>query len=94
MKTNKKIVGHKHPIIGPQCVTSIADLEFITPPQNQGQIVEISYACDEDGFYRRTIDHSLQTRIIEFASWQSWSNDPLPDPDLGDWIVLGRMRVM
>ncbi len=46
----------------PELVESIAKrvkgLSFVTPPENQGQIVIVSYACDADYIYARAIDQS------------------------------------
>lgn len=68
-------------------------MNFITPPRNCGQIVVCSYACDEDGIYKRTIDTSDMTSVFEFAHWDSWSglpecdfqNGPPQEPDLMEW---------
>ena len=37
-------------------------MQWHTPPENQGQIVEVSYACDRaDYFYMRSHDRSDRT---------------------------------
>lgn len=42
----------------------VADLRFVTPPENGGQIVEVSYACDADNIYERIHDRSDRTTVI------------------------------
>ena len=44
-------------------------MAWIVPPENQGQIVEVSYASDHvGGIYRRTFNKSEGTVIIETAN--------------------------
>lgn len=41
---------------------------FVIPPENQGQIVEVSYAWDEDGLlFRRVLDKSDQSEELYIA---------------------------
>lgn len=64
-------------------------LEFFTPPCNQGQTVEVSYAVDwELGMlWRKTEDFSTQTTRYEFTEappmmeWRPWQEDPMRDED-------------
>lgn len=46
-------------------------LDYHTIPQDQGQIVEISYACDERGLYRKTHDRSDRTTGYKFAPYNA-----------------------
>jgi hypothetical protein len=47
--------------------------DYITPPENQGQIVIISYASDADGVFRRTVDQSGQRpMVIEYIYWDDY----------------------
>ena len=62
-------------------------LEYVIPLCNMGQIVEISYACDENYIYERSYDRSNQTTVYarfehpdtegEFEPWNG-------EPKLGD----------
>jgi hypothetical protein len=47
--------------------TDLYALDFVTPQGNQGQIMRVSYAMDEDGHYvyRRTYDRSDGTLIFD-----------------------------
>ena len=63
------------------------------PPRNHGQIVEIAYASDPIGVYRRTTDQSdhsssysyipwdyLYEKIEEDFTWDPWNGQPgIPD---------------
>lgn len=59
---------------------------FLTPPQNEGQIVEVSYAWDDKGnLYRRVYDASDRTK--EFYIGKRSQVDKIPE----DWLpVNGR----
>lgn len=49
--------------------------DYITPPENLGQIVIVSYASDEDGVFRRTVDQSSSdgdTIMIEYIYWDEY----------------------
>ena len=39
-------------------------MAFLTPPENQGQMVDISYSCTEDYILKRTEDRSDRTLTI------------------------------
>jgi hypothetical protein len=50
---------------------------FVIPPQNQGQIVEYSYAWDEDGIlFRRVVDKSDQSEELYVADNDEEKNVP------------------
>lgn len=40
-----------------------------TLPEDGGQIVDRSYAIDQDGLYRLTFDQSDQSLMVEFAEY-------------------------
>jgi len=40
--------------------SQIDDLRFFQMPQDGGQIVSVTYACDESGVYCRTVDQSYR----------------------------------
>lgn len=47
----------------------VESLEFQARPQDQGQIVDIAYAADEHGVWRRTHDGSDRTTVYEFGKY-------------------------
>ncbi len=62
-------------------------LDWHTPPVNQAQIVEVSYAADPwtESYWRRTWDHSDNSFDYEVCSyrdapveldWQPWNEEP------------------
>lgn len=53
----------------------IDDLQFHMMPQSAGQIVEVSYAADEDGLWCRTYDRSDNSVWYEFALYYSRSKE-------------------
>jgi hypothetical protein len=68
------------------------NLNFVTPPENQGQIVIVSYACDGDYIYKRTYDQSDQEETIRLyehpgegdeEEWGPWNRSPR----LGDLVA-------
>jgi hypothetical protein len=61
----------------------IADLNFVTPPENQGQIVLVSYACDGDYIYARAHDQSDRSTAVSVyehpetdSDWQPQNGAP------------------
>ena len=50
---------------------SASDIQgpFITPPENAGQIVEVSYACTEDYILQLTEDRSDRSSEIIAYGW-------------------------
>ena len=52
------------------CESKIEELDFQMMPCDGGQIVEISYACDENGVYRRCHDRSDRSISYDFASYR------------------------
>ncbi len=42
----------------------IKEVSFVTPPENQGQIVLVSYGCDADYIYERSYDQSDRSTTI------------------------------
>lgn len=44
------------------------DVTFHTPPKNQGQIVTVSFGADAEFFYRKTVDRSENSTVIEHCS--------------------------
>lgn len=72
----------------------IADVNFITPPENQGQIVLVSYACDGDYIYERTYDQSDRTTIVCVYEHPDTDQDWEPQnsvPSTGD--LVARVKV-
>ena len=74
----------------------LVDMAWHTPPANQGQSVEVSYASDHCGrYYERTVDHSdgsYRYRATPFGSledhrsWQPWND--VPDIAEFDWCDI------
>jgi len=57
--------------------------DYITPPENQGQIVIVSYASDGEGVLRRTVDQSGQRpTLIEHISWDAFLDH---EPEYEPW---------
>jgi hypothetical protein len=48
-------------------MTNYKSLNYIIPPRNQGQIVEVSYAITPDEVVRRTTDRSDGSVMFETA---------------------------
>ena len=79
----------------------LEDLEWHTPPANQGQAVLVAYAVDPGGLFRRVEDQSFTWGHPErvqysWVSWdlvedeeadQPWNGEPDVDPDL--WVTCG-----
>jgi hypothetical protein len=65
---------------------------FHTPPANQGQIVEVSYAYILDGVVRRTHDRSTQRESYLFAWWtpqlRAWTGPWNTAPPPTRWYAL------
>lgn len=57
-----------------------SNLTFIVPPECQGQMVEYSYACDENTAYQRVTDRSSRTVALYTADWAD-----LPDDAFSSW---------
>jgi len=72
------------------------ELDLVTPPECQGQIVEVSYAWHECSLYRHTFDRSDRTAVLERCedaseipeSWHPCNGCPPGESDL-KWIVVG-----
>lgn len=71
------------PITKENVVRWTQDLKFTTPPENQGQIVLVSYACDADFIYESSYDQSdrsTSVRVYEHPStdcvWEPWNQVP------------------
>jgi len=72
---------------------------YHVPPENQGQIVEVSYGCDEDYVYRKTYDRS--DRTTAYARFehpdtpeQEFDFDPWNgEPSLGDEVPFTKDEV-
>jgi len=47
----------------------IGSLRFWMMPQDGGQIVEVTYAVDEDGVWSRTYDRSDRSQSYHFAAY-------------------------
>jgi len=72
-------------------VIYLEDLVFHTPPRLQGPMIEVSYASDENGVVRRTVDRSDRTTSYEWASWddfhgpfEPWNEEP-PGAARAEW---------
>lgn len=59
-------------------------MTFHTPPENQGQMVEVSYASDGEYAYRRVYDCSDRSESIERVAWGDWWAD-VPEGTNIDW---------
>jgi len=68
---------------------------FITPPENGGQIVTVSYACTECYILAKTYDASDRTEKIEAFEWpedEEGSFGPQNGaPDLGDFAGIAEI---
>lgn len=59
-----------------------AEVEFYVPPKNQGQIVEVSYGCDEIYVYRLWHDRSdgekryARSRLLTDDDGCYWNHSP------------------
>lgn len=53
----------------------INSLEFRTMPRDEGQIVEVSYACDEDGVWCQIYDRSDGSVVHEFAKYYAKASE-------------------
>jgi hypothetical protein len=42
----------------------LPNVAFTVPPQNQGQIVQVSYGCTPDYIFKRSLDKSDRTVIV------------------------------
>ena len=67
-------------------------MQFHTPPENQGQIVLVSYGWSDGTLYRRTLDQSDRSVVIrstdpwywvennkqvaQLENWDPWNNAP------------------
>lgn len=71
-------------------------MQLDTPPQNQGQIVEVSYGWHEGTLYRRVYDHSDRSeawsradadaaRELASTDWEPWNADCPLERD--DWVA-------
>lgn len=47
----------------------LESLDFQTCPQDAGQIVDVAYAADERGVWRRICDGSDRTTVYEFGAY-------------------------
>ena len=60
----------------------MSNFTFVTPPQNQGQIVETSYAETESGLVRRRVDRSDGSVDYAITAWSDalvrWSDNVGP----------------
>lgn len=55
---------------------SFDGLKFVTPGENQGQIVTVSYACTCNAIVRRTYDASDRTEVYSVAELVWPEDDP------------------
>lgn len=53
---------------------------FVTPPENQGQIVTVSYACDEISVFMERLDRSDRSATYFAADWEN-----LPEDEMEKW---------
>ena len=57
--------------------------DYITPPENQGQIVIVSYASDGEGVFRRTVDQSgKRPTLHEHIYWEDFLDH---EPEYQPW---------
>jgi len=74
----------------------LENLKFSVAPADAGQMIEVSYALDERGIYRRRHDRQDGSSVIEFAPWSAWSEEPNVDfwnrsplpPDRGEFEAI------
>lgn len=73
----------------------IKDVSFVTPPENQGQIVLVSYGCDADYIYERVVDQSDRTTTVRVYEHDEDDEEWEPHngaPSLGDQIYTFDLR--
>ena len=66
------------------------DLNFVTPPENQGQIVIVSYACDSNHIYARVHDQSDRSTVVCVYEHPEIDEDWEPQngvPSVGDLVT-------
>lgn len=73
---------------------------FITPPQNQGQIVDVSYAETPHGIIMRVFDRSDRTTYYKKTPWTkkllAWSVSSGPqneEPPTARWFKVSEAEV-
>lgn len=49
----------------------IDSLQFLMCPEDSGQIVEVTYACDDEGLWCKTYDRSDRSVKYEFAPYSA-----------------------
>ena len=78
-KTREGNVKAQNQIRRPAMITYYPTTKFVTPPENQGQIVIVSYALDADAevIIKRT--HDASNNSIRFDAYS------YPDDDSGEW---------
>lgn len=74
-------------------MTNYRSLNYIVPPRNQGQSVEIAYAITQDEIVRRSIDRSDGSKAYEAAdqseisgSYEPWNRAPSVSAD--SWTAV------
>ncbi len=81
-------------------------MTFHTPTSNQGQIVEVSYACNEGYVIRCTLDQSDRTTIYDISKCLNnddgdyWNRAPanqrwkrMSDVDVSRWLEQPKKEV-
>jgi len=61
---------------------------FLTPPVNQGQMVDVSYACTEDYILERTEDRS--DRTLEIVAYH-YPADGSEDNGIEPWQAVPKL---
>ncbi len=59
-------------------------MNWIVPPENGGQVIEVGYRVDDLGLYlRRTVDTSSGITMVEIGTpdwdtfeWEPWNREP------------------
>ena len=60
---------------------------FHTPRRNQGQMVEVSYASDDEGagIFKRVLDRSDDKETLFFLSWEDFYDLGNDASDFAPW---------
>ena len=66
---------------------------FITPPENQGQMVEVSYASTETYILQKTVDRSRRTEKMMAYEWPEGAeySPQNKSPELGPLVGLAHI---
>lgn len=66
-------------------------IPFITPPENGGQIVEVSYSCTEDYVLERKFDRSDRSETIRAYKFRGEVSPQNQAPKLGKFVGVAKI---